>query len=191
MDSVEVIDNPHAAAVALDPMRSRLLAALSEPRSAASLAAELGLPRQKANYHLRTLEAHGLVRPAGERTWGGLTERLVTASAEGYLISPQAMGEAGADPERTRDRLSASYLIALAGRAVREVGALLKQATQSGKRLATLSLDAEIRFRTPQDRAAFADELTKAVLALAAKYHEPDAATGRSHRLAVFAYPEP
>jgi DNA-binding IclR family transcriptional regulator len=25
------------------------------------------LPRQKVNYHLRTLEAHGLVEPAGDR----------------------------------------------------------------------------------------------------------------------------
>ena len=50
---VEVIDDPGAAVVALDPVRARLLSELSEPASAAALAARLGLGRQKVNYHLR------------------------------------------------------------------------------------------------------------------------------------------
>src|SRR5687767_13759283 len=44
---VQVIDNPASAMVALDPARSRLLAELSRPASAAALAARLGLARQK------------------------------------------------------------------------------------------------------------------------------------------------
>ena len=56
-----VIDDPAAASVSLDPVRARLLAELAEPGSASSLAAKVGLPRQKVNYHLRTLEQHGLV----------------------------------------------------------------------------------------------------------------------------------
>jgi DNA-binding IclR family transcriptional regulator len=35
--------------------------------SAATLAGRMGLPRQKVNYQLRTLEAHGLVRVAGKK----------------------------------------------------------------------------------------------------------------------------
>ena len=63
MLDVEVIDDPAAAVVALDPVRARLLAELvAEPASAAALAERVGLARQKVNYHLRTLEAHGLVR---------------------------------------------------------------------------------------------------------------------------------
>jgi DNA-binding transcriptional ArsR family regulator len=59
---VDVIEDPSAAAVALDPVRARLLAVLgAAPASAARVAARLGLVRQKVNYHLRTLEAHGLV----------------------------------------------------------------------------------------------------------------------------------
>ena len=88
MLDVEVIEDPAAAAVALDPMRARLLGELAEPASAAALAARVGLARQKVNYHLRTLEAHGLVEPAGERRWGGLTERLLVATAASYLVSP-------------------------------------------------------------------------------------------------------
>ena len=52
MLAVEVIDDPAAAAVALEPVRSRLLSELAEPASAATLAARLGIARQKVNYHL-------------------------------------------------------------------------------------------------------------------------------------------
>ena len=66
MLDVAVIEEPAAAAVTLDPKRARLLAEMAEPVSAAALATRVGLPRQKVNYHLRTLEKHGLVR--GSRT---------------------------------------------------------------------------------------------------------------------------
>ena len=100
MIDVEVIDNPAAAAVALDPIRSRLLSELAEPASAATLAGRVGLARQKVNYHLRALEAHRLVEVAGERQWGGLTERLLVATAASYVVSPAAMGPVAADPGR-------------------------------------------------------------------------------------------
>jgi DNA-binding transcriptional ArsR family regulator len=191
MLDVDVIDDPAAAAVALEPVRSRLLAELAEPASAAALAARLGIARQKVNYHLRTLEAHGLVRVAGERRWGGLTERLLEATAAAYVVSPAALGPAAADPGREADRLSAGYLIALAARAIREVGSLLRRARGAGKRLATLSVDTEVRFRSAAERAAFAAELARAVSGLVARYHDATAPGGRSHRLVVVAHPLP
>src|SRR5262245_33594318 len=100
MLDVAVIDDPAAATVALDPVRSRLLAELMQPASAATLAERLGIARQKINYHLRTLEAHGLVEVAGKRQWGGLTERLMVATAASYLVSPIAMGPVATDPGR-------------------------------------------------------------------------------------------
>src|SRR5215475_10988999 len=98
MRAVKVIEDPAAAVAALDPVRSRLLAELAEPASAASLAARLGIARQKVNYHLRALESHDLVEVAEERQWGGLTERLMVASAASYVVSPGAMGPVAADP---------------------------------------------------------------------------------------------
>src|SRR5262245_46454963 len=108
MLEVEVIDDPAAATVALEPVRSRLLSELSEPASAATLADRVGLARQKVNYHLRALESHGLVKVAEKRKWGGLTERLLVATAGSYVVSPAAMGPVAADPGREKDRLSAS-----------------------------------------------------------------------------------
>ena len=61
MLDVGVIENAAAAEASLDPIRSRLLAALAEPASATTLATRVGLPRQQVNYHLRALERHGLV----------------------------------------------------------------------------------------------------------------------------------
>lgn len=191
MVDVEVIEDPAAATVALEPVRSRLLSELAEPASAAALALRLGIPRQKVNYHLRTLEAHGLVRVAEERQWGGLTERLLVASAASYIVSPGALGPVGTDPGRRADRLSASYLIALAARIVREVGALLRRSGEIGKRLPTLSIDTEIRFRSAAERAAFSSELAGAITSLAARYHDASAPGGRSHRLIVVAHPLP
>jgi DNA-binding transcriptional ArsR family regulator len=185
---VEVIEDTGAAASALDPVRSRLLAALVQPRSAAALAADLGISRQKVNYHLRALEQHGLVELAEERKWGGITERVLRATAASYVVSPAALGDETADPARTADRLSARYLVALGGRLVREVASLARRADAAGKRLPTMTIDTEIGFRSAEDRAAFADELTAAVLDLAARYHHDD---GRPHRLVVAAHPTP
>ncbi len=188
MHDVEVIEDPAAAASALDPVRSRLLAELAEPASAASLAGRVGISRQKVNYHLRALEADGLVALTEERRRGGITERVLQATAATYVISPAALAEAAVDPDQAADRFSARYLIALAGRLVREVGGLARRADAAGARLPTLSIDTEIRFRSPEDRAAFADDLTAAVLELAARYHHDD---GRPHRLVVAAHPTP
>ena len=191
MDDVGIIDDPAAAIVALDPIRSRLLADLAEPASAATLATRLGIARQKVNYHVRALEAHQLVREAGKRQWGGLTERLLVASASSYIVSPRALGPVALEPARTPDHLSATYLIALAARIVDEVGDLLRRSRQADKQLATLSLDTEIRFRSAADRAAFSNELIQAVAILVARYHDESAPGGRAHRLVLVTYPLP
>ena len=191
MLDIQVIDDPATATVALEPMRNRLLSELIAPASAATLATRVGLARQKVNYHLRALEAHGLVRLAQERKWGGLTERLLVATAASYVVSPSALGPVAVDPGRERDRLSASYLIALGARVVREVGDLVRRAKEADKRLATLAVDTEVRFRSPADRAAFSAELTEAVAELVAKYHDESAPGGRPHRLVVVAHPLP
>src|SRR5262245_42000748 len=185
---VEVIESPAAAAVALDPLRARLLAEFTDPASAATLAELMDIPRQRLNYHLKALEAHGLVGLEEERRHGGLTERVLHATAANYVVSPAALGEHAANPEEAADRLSAQYLVALAGRVVREVGDIVRKAGETGKRPPTMTIDTEIRFRSAEERAAFADDLTAAVLELAARYHHDD---GRAYRLVVASHPKP
>lgn len=189
MFEVTVIEDPAAAQASLDPTRARLLAELAEPGSATTLAARVGLPRQKVNYHLRELERHGLVELVEERRKGNVTERVLRAAAASYVISPVALAAVQPDPGRSPDRLSAHWLLALAAKLVRDVGELLSGSAREGKRVATFALDGEIRFASAADRAAFAQELASAVAALAGKYHDESAPRGRPHRLVVAVHP--
>jgi DNA-binding transcriptional ArsR family regulator len=187
---VEVVEDRAAANALLDPARAKILATLVEPGSATTVAAALGETRQKVNYHLRALEAVGLARLVEMRPRRGLTERVMVASARSYVVSPAALGASAADPART-DRLSTRYLIALAARIVREVADLARRTEQARQSLPTLAIDTEIRFGSAADRAAFTAELSSAVTALAARYHDERSPRGRWHRLVVAAHPRP
>ena len=189
MIDVAVIDDPAAAEAALEPARARLLAQLTEPRSAAMLAAAAGLARQKVNYHLRTLERHGLVELVQERRKGNVTERLLQATAASYVISPAALAAVAPDPARAPDRLSARWLLALAAQLVRDVGDLITGADRAQKKLATFATDGRVRFASAADRAAFTAELMQAVTALVVKYHDERADGGRDHRLVIAIHP--
>jgi DNA-binding transcriptional ArsR family regulator len=168
-----------------------MVEALARPDSAAGVARRLGMPRQLVNYHLRQLEAAGLVELMDERTQGTRTERILRARARSYLIAPEALGEVAADPAQVADRFSASYLLAAAARLIGQLGAVLDRAGGAGKRVATLTLGAQIRFRTASERNAFAEELTAAVGALVAKYHDEESVGGRRFELLIGVYPAP
>jgi DNA-binding transcriptional ArsR family regulator len=189
--ALQVIRRSEPAAAVLDPVRQQLLAHLAEPDSAAGLARRLRLPRQRINYHLRALEAAGLVELVEERRKGNCFERVVRATARSFVISPEALGVLGPGPDASADRLSSAYLVAAAGRVIRDVGVLEAQARSEGKRIATLTLDAEVRFADAERRAEFARELTEAVARLAAKYHDERASGGRRFRLLAAVHPTP
>ncbi len=190
MLDVEVIDEPDRARALLDPLRARVLTALSTPGSATTVAEALGETRQKVNYHLRALENHGLVERCGDRPRRGLTERLFVASADSYVLSPAVLGDHAADPTTT-DRLSARYLVAVASRMIREVAELARRADEREAPVESLTIDADICFATAADRAAFTDELAESVRRLAARFHDENAERGRWHRLVVAAHPTP
>jgi DNA-binding transcriptional ArsR family regulator len=189
MHEVAVIENAAAAEASLNPIRARLLAELAQPASASTLAARVGLTRQKANYHLRALEHHGLVELVEERRRGNCTERVLRATAASYVISPVALSTLAPNPEHAPDQRSARWLLALAGRLVSEVGELITGASAAGKPLATLGIDSEVRFSSAKDRAAFAVELADAINGLVAQYHDEHAAGARAHRFVVALHP--
>ena len=187
--SLDVVATPRRAALLLDPLRRRLLEELREPDSAAGLARRLRLPRQKVNYHVRELEKQRLVELVGRRRRGNCTARILRATARAYVISPTALGGIGSDPRAMRDRFSAEYLVAVAARAVQEVGELGARAQATGRRLATLTLETEVRFASAEARAGFTEELTEAVARLADKYHDAKASGGRTFRFVFAGYP--
>ncbi len=192
--ALQVIRDAAEASALLDPARLQLLECLAEPDSAAGLARRLRLPRQQVNYHLRELEKRGLVEFVEERRRGNCLERRVRATASQYVVSPEVLGRIGAPPSAADalpapDRYSIAYLVSVAARAIRELALLAVRAAQAHKRLATLTLDTEIRFRSAEERAAFAAEFTEALVRLAAKYHDGAHPGGRAFRCIAGVYP--
>jgi DNA-binding transcriptional ArsR family regulator len=186
---LRVVDEPDAAAAILDPVRRQILALLREPGSASSVARALAQPRQRVNYHVRELERAGLVREVGPRSRGSRAERLVQATASHYLIAPGAVGALAADPAAIADRFSSTYLVAVAARAIQDLADLRVSADAAGKRLPTLTLETEVRFASQATQHAFGEELAAGLAKLIRKYHDADAAGGRSFNFIVGGYP--
>jgi len=132
--------------------------------------------------------ASGLIEFVEERRKGNCLERVVQATTRSCLISPDTLGRLSPDPELQHDRFSAAYLLSAAARTIRVLALLLARAHRAGKRLATLTLETEVRFADAPARSAFAGELADAITRLVAKYNT-DAPGSRSFRLFLGAYP--
>jgi DNA-binding transcriptional ArsR family regulator len=188
--ALAVIDATAPAASLLEPTRLRLLERLREPASAAEVARSLGVPRQRIGYHVRELQKQGLLREVGTRRKGTATERLLQTTARHYLISPEVLGGLGADPADVRDRLSSSYLVAVAADTIRAVAHLRAGAEREGKKLPTLSMQVDVRFSSAERQHAFARELADAVAHLVQRYHDAEAGNGRTFTFAVLGHPK-
>ncbi|GIH96506.1 ArsR/SmtB family transcription factor [Planobispora siamensis] len=204
-----LMDEPDRLRVALTPIRRKLLARLREPASAARLAAELDLPRQRVNYHFKALEQAGLIELVEERPRRGFAERIMRATANAFLVDPGVLSsaETGGPPdgetggsgasssagsgdgfERIADRYAAEHLVEVAAGTVREVTRMAAAADRRGVRLLTFTLEAEVRFEAPGDVHRFTDELAEAVAQVAARFDTPG---GRSYRLVAGGHPTP
>lgn len=190
--AVHLVRDPQQAATLFDPARISLLEQLAEPDSASGLARRLNLPRQQVNYHLRELEKRELVEFVEERRKGNCVERVMRATARQYVVSPEALGRLGMPPagrDKADDRWSAAYLVSAAARVISDLALAALRASRAGKRLATMTIETEIRFRSAEERAAFAGELAESVTRLVAKYHGEAAPGGRTFRCLVGVYP--
>ena len=190
-ESLEVLRTPERAAAILDPERRRLVEALAEaPDSASGLARRLGESRQRLNYHLRVLEDAGLVELQAERRRGNCTERVLRVVARRFVIDPAALGDLAADPGEMGDRFSATYLIAVGARTIRELARLREEAAARHKRLATAAIETQVRLARPADFDAFVQDLTRAVARVVAEHHD-ESAGGHPFRVIAGSYPAP
>jgi DNA-binding transcriptional ArsR family regulator len=197
-----LLDEPDRVRRALSPLRRQLLARLRTPASAAQLASELDLPRQRIGYHLRELAAAGLVELVEERRRRGFVERVLRASAEAYVVDPAVMGrpgnpaaadaagDSGGGPAMVPagDRHAAEYLVDVAGRTVRDVARMQTAAERSGRRLLTFTLETEVRLAAPADLHRFTDALAAAVADVVAAFDTP---AGRAYRVIGAGHPTP
>jgi len=186
---VAVLDDAGRIARLLPPLRRQILRRLQDgPDSATGLARKLGLPRQRLNYHLRELERAGFVELAEERQRRGCIERTLRPTARVYLLDPAVLGDLAARPDEVQDRFSSGYLMAVAAQTVRDVSHLRRGADRAKKKLPTLTLQADVRFRTTEDRAAFAEALAEALGRLVAEYDDTERGS-RAFRFVVGGYP--
>ena len=192
-----VRDRTRVAALMEHPLRLAILQAASTPSSATEIAAGLGLPRQRVNYHIGRLRRAGFLVPAGRRRRRGLFEQRYAATAQAYVVDPEVLGPVRARADMIVDRLSAEYLVALSTQVQSDLGQVMADATRQGKRVATMSISTDFRFTSPEQRARFARALERAVTRLAGRYAAPARAAdgeplpGRLFRLVVGCYPPP
>lgn len=193
----ESVAEVRRAAALLDPLRLRVLEALREPDSAAGLARRLRLPRQKVNYHVRELARARFLERAGQRRRRNMTERLYRATAQGYSLSPELLGRLGLPREKAEDAFSAAALFGLMALGQAELSRASREAAARNKRLATLSVQSEVRFESAEQRARFAEELQRAILEVVARHASPhtmadgSAGPGRPYRVIAGCYPIP
>jgi len=186
---VQVVTDSAQLATLLSPLRMRVLEEMHEPQSATSLAPRLGLSRQKLNYHLRELEREGFLELVEERQRRGCVERRLKVTSRAFVVNPAMLGALADDPAQTRDRFSSAYLIAAATSLMRDVTMLRERAAAVDQKLATFTMESEIRFASPAAFRAFTEDLASAVAALAVKYDRPSTPGSRGFRLAMGSYP--
>jgi DNA-binding transcriptional ArsR family regulator len=187
--ALAIIRDADTAGAMLSPVRRQVLTALREPGSATTVGTDLGMPRQKVNYHLRALETLGLLEHVEDRRRGNCTERIVRATASHYLIDSSLLGDLGASPADAADRFSSDHLAAVASRTLSDVAELQVRARRAGKRLPTLSLETAIRFASPERQTEFVESLSNAVAELVARYHDEAAPEGRWFRVTLASHP--
>ena len=178
----------------LHPVRRRILEMLSEPESSAGISHRLKLPRQKVNYHVKEMARTRLLLPAGRKRKRRFYEQCYVASAKAYVLSPELLGKLAADAGTMPDRLSAGHLLGLAAQMQKEVNRAM-DLTPGGKKVATLSLNGEVRFTSAEQRAGFTRALEKAIVDVVGKHTSPfqlkdgSPAPGRAFRIVLGCYP--
>jgi len=190
MPRTETLSDLPAIQALTHPTRIKMLAALREPATAASVAREIGQTRQKANYHLKELERGGLVRAVGERRKGNVVEQLYQAVAGTFLVSPRV---AWSDETRARalaDQAALSALVDLGERVHRDAAALLDRAAYDGEQIASAVVEAEVSFPDGAARSAFMQEYLEALGPLLKKYGVHKNA-GSGYRVALAVYRDP
>ena len=192
MLDIQVIDDPAAATVALEP--------IAKPTPLRTGRARLG---GDAGHAGRPGSAEGQLPPerargaragaAGRGTQVGRADGTA-ARRDGRFLRRFA-GRPGPGRRRSESgsRSAVRELSHRPGRAGRPRGGRPRSSRKAtGKRLATLSVDTEVRFRSATERAAFTEELARSIasprLRSITMHPHPG---GRAHRLVVVAHPLP
>ncbi|RMD89519.1 MAG: ArsR family transcriptional regulator [Alphaproteobacteria bacterium] len=187
-NDLQIITEERAAQAFLDPTRRMLASALRKPQSAAGLAQRFGLPRQRVNYHLRTLESLGMLELAGTRQKRNCTERMLRLTADAYCIDPGLLGELGRPTEPVNDRFGITAVILRLSRALSDIIARKRRAERDGRRFDSLCAEVTLGFRSRDEQQSFMIELQRFLKEKSESYRLDEDRKGRRLRVLVTAY---
>jgi DNA-binding transcriptional ArsR family regulator len=183
------LDEIEQASAVLQPMRIRLLKLLAEPRTCTELGTSVGETPQKVYYHVKKLEAAGVVTRVDERRVRGIIEGIYQATAASYWLSPGLVGRNR--PLRAMDRLSLGHLLTLAEDLQTDVAALAARPQDaSDEEIPSVGVSAEVEL-APDQRAPFLRDLQSALEDLLSRYGKsPTESSGTTFRIALACYPK-
>ena len=192
-----VTDGSRAAALFQHPVRRSIVALARTPMSATEMAGRLGLTRQRVNYHVRQLERARFLDRADRRVRRNMIEQRYVATARSYVIAPELLGALAPHASAVHDAASAAALFAIASRAQDDLTRVVADASAQGKRLATLSLTADVRFASAAQRAEFTRAVETAISDIVGRHSMPFTTSdgtpgdGRPYRLFLGCHPIP
>ena len=192
-----VTDGSRAATLLQHPVRRRIVALARTPMSATEMAGRLGLTRQGVNYHVRQLERARFLQRAEQRVRRNMIEQRYVATARSYVIAPELLGALAPHASAVHDGASAAALFAIASRAQDDLTRVVTDAGARSKRVATLSLTADVRFASAEQRAEFTRAIEAAITDIVARHTTPFTADdgspgdGRPYRLFLGCHPIP
>jgi DNA-binding transcriptional ArsR family regulator len=189
MQDVRYIEDVEQALALLKPQRLEILKRLAEPRTCPELAVIFDDSPQKIYYHVKALEAAGLVDKIAERRVRGAVEGIYQARARSYWLAPSLVGQIGL-PSQARDQASLRVLLALAEDVIEDAGKLGEQSGVGGG-VPSLSMSAQIHLPDGKRRAEFMRELQSTFQDIARKYGIDDIEDqSASFRLVMLCYPK-
>ncbi|MBC7869901.1 MAG: helix-turn-helix transcriptional regulator [Chitinophagaceae bacterium] len=192
MQDVCYIDDLNRAMTLLKPLRLEILRRLDEPRTCPELGDFFDETAQKIYYHIKALEAAGLVEKVEERRVRGVMEGYYQAAARSYWLAPKLVGQIGG-AQQAGDQMSLRMLLELAEEVIEDTGKLGSLSVM-GSHVASLSLSAHVDLPDASRRAAFLKEVQVVFQQLAHKYGLPEdeltVTDEQGFRLVLMCYPK-
>ncbi|MGC4376772.1 helix-turn-helix domain-containing protein [Fictibacillus sp. Mic-4] len=183
-----VVTIPEQAAALLHPVRSEIIRALKEPRSATEVAKLLDETPQKINYHLKTLEKVGLVRRVGTRNVRNLVEVLYQAVAQNLILS-DSLGMSAETAQKLKDQSALAHVLSLTEKMKKDAIRLMEQSEE--EEIPSAALQTSITLRTKEERNQFVNEYVALVGQLIEKYQSDVDEKSVSYHVSLAVYPKP
>src|SRR5215213_856519 len=179
LDTLYIEDVAQADAL-LKPKRVQIMRELAEPRTCTEIGGVMGETPQAIYYHVKRLQAAGLVSLVDERRVRGIVEGIYQALARSYWVSPEVAGRLGPE-RRSEEMLGLGYLLNLTEELQRDLAALAVGPVT----LPSFGIAGDVHL-SPEDGAAFVAELQRAFGEVLSKYGGGE---GHTFRLALACYP--